>query len=72
MEEQLKLSRESMAGEVDTTMYRRIIGSLKYLVHMWPDLAFTVVYVSRFMYSTIDYDLVYPRGIGEAKLVSYG
>ena len=49
MEERLKLSRESTAEEVDATAYRRIIGSLRYLVHTRPDLAFSVGYVSRFM-----------------------
>jgi hypothetical protein len=33
MEERLKLRRESMAEEVDATQYRRIVGSLRYLVH---------------------------------------
>jgi hypothetical protein len=33
----------------DATQYRRLVGSLRYLVHTWPDLAFSVGYVSRFM-----------------------
>jgi hypothetical protein len=49
MEERLKLSRDSTAKEVDATEYRHIVGSLRYLVHTWPDLAFAVGYVSRFM-----------------------
>ena len=49
MEERLKLSRESTAEEVDATEYRRIVGSLRYLVHTRPDLAFAVGFVSRFM-----------------------
>jgi hypothetical protein len=49
IEERLKLSRDSTAAEVDVTQYRRIIGSLRYLVHTRPDLAFSVGYVSRFM-----------------------
>jgi hypothetical protein len=49
MEERLKLSRDSIAKEVDTTQYRRIVGSIRYLVHTRPDLAFAVGYVSRFM-----------------------
>jgi hypothetical protein len=49
MEERLKLSRDSTAKEVDAMEYRRIVGSLRYLVHTWPDLAFAVGYVSRFM-----------------------
>ena len=46
--EKLRLSRESTA-EVDSTHYRRLVGSLRYLVHTRPDLAFAVGYVSRFM-----------------------
>ena len=49
MEERLKLSHHSTAEEVDPTHYRRIIGSLRYLVHTWLDLAFAVRYMSRFM-----------------------
>ncbi|RLN40738.1 hypothetical protein C2845_PM01G40940 [Panicum miliaceum] len=89
MEEWLRLSHESMTEEVDATAYRRIIGSLRYLVHTRPDLALSVGYVSRFMErptvehmgavkrllcyiaDTIDYGLIYPRGLGETKLVGY-
>ncbi|XP_039778206.1 secreted RxLR effector protein 161-like [Panicum virgatum] len=49
MEEKLKLSRDSEAEEVDPTHYRRLVGSLRYLVHTRPDLAFALGYVSRFM-----------------------
>ena len=49
MEERLKLSHDSTAKEVDATQYWRIVGSLRYLVHTRPDLAFAVGYVSRFM-----------------------
>ncbi|XP_062186676.1 uncharacterized mitochondrial protein AtMg00810-like [Phragmites australis] len=49
MEERLKLSRYSDAEEVDAMQYRRIVGSLCYLVHTRPDLVFAVGYVSRFM-----------------------
>jgi len=34
---------------VDATQYRRLVGSLRYLAHTRPDLAFSVGYVSRFM-----------------------
>jgi hypothetical protein len=33
MEERLRLSQESTEEEVDATQYRRIVGSLRYLVH---------------------------------------
>lgn len=49
MEPRLKLSKRSSAPAVDATKFRRIIGSLRYLVNSWPDLAFSVGYVSRFM-----------------------
>ena len=34
---------------VDATLYRSIVGGLRYLVHTRPDIAFAVGYVSRFM-----------------------
>ncbi|XP_072146532.1 secreted RxLR effector protein 161-like [Setaria viridis] len=34
---------------VDATVYRSIVGSLRYLVNTRPDLAFAVGYVSRFL-----------------------
>jgi hypothetical protein len=49
MEPRLKLSKESKNPPVDVTLYRSIVGSLRYLVHTRPDLPFAVGYVSRFM-----------------------
>jgi hypothetical protein len=49
MEERLKLSRDSTTEEVDATQYRRLVGSLRYLAHTRPGLAFSVSYISRFM-----------------------
>jgi hypothetical protein len=34
---------------VDATQYWHLVGSLRYLIHTRPDLAFSVSYVSRFM-----------------------
>ena len=45
----LKLSKKSEKPTVDATKYRSLVGSLRYLVHTRPDLAFSVGYVSRFM-----------------------
>jgi len=49
MEPRLKLSKFSTAPSVDPTMYRSIVGSLRYLVNSRPDLAYSVGYISRFM-----------------------
>jgi hypothetical protein len=49
MEERLKLSRDSTMEEVDATQYRRLVGSLRYLAHTRPELAFSVGYVSWFL-----------------------
>lgn len=69
METKLKLSRESQNPCVDATEYRSLVGSLRYLVHTRPDLAFAVGYVSRFMekphsehLATVKYILRYIAG----------
>jgi len=49
MEEKLKLSWESTVEEVDPTHYRRLIRSLRYLVHTLPDITFAIGYMSQFM-----------------------
>lgn len=49
MEQRLKLSKHSDAPPVDSTGYRSIVGSLRYLVHTRLDIVFAVGYVSRFM-----------------------
>ena len=49
MEEQLKLMKANTTAKVDATLYRSIISGLRYLVHMRPDIAFVVCYVSCFM-----------------------
>ncbi|KAE8723501.1 hypothetical protein F3Y22_tig00012370pilonHSYRG00100 [Hibiscus syriacus] len=49
MEPRLKLSKESTSPPVDTTLYRSIVGSLRYLLHTRPNLAFSVGMVSRYM-----------------------
>jgi hypothetical protein len=49
MEERLRLSHDSTAKEVDATLYHRIVGSVRYLIHTRPDLTYAVRYVSRFL-----------------------
>lgn len=49
MEARLKLSKSSTNPPVDATLYRSIVGGLRYLVHSRPDIAFAVGYVSWFM-----------------------
>jgi hypothetical protein len=49
MEERLRLSHDSTTEEVDATLYRRIVGSLRYLIYTRPDLTYAVGYVSRFL-----------------------
>jgi hypothetical protein len=49
MEERLRMSRDSTKEEVGTMKYQRVLGSLRYLVHTGPDLAYVVGYVSRFL-----------------------
>nr|XP_020150942.2 uncharacterized mitochondrial protein AtMg00810-like [Aegilops tauschii subsp. strangulata] len=49
MEPRFKLSKVSTAPATDATEYRSVVGSLQYLVHTRPDIAYSVGYVSRFM-----------------------
>jgi hypothetical protein len=49
MEPRFKLSKESSAPATNATKYRSLVGCLRYLVNMRPDLAYSVGYMSRFM-----------------------
>ncbi|XP_058745995.1 uncharacterized mitochondrial protein AtMg00810-like [Vicia villosa] len=48
-EPRLQMSKDVDEDDVDATQYRRLIGSLRYLCHMRPGLAYSVGMVSRFM-----------------------
>ncbi|XP_014661096.1 uncharacterized protein LOC106804451 [Setaria italica] len=75
MEERLKLSCDSTTEEVDATQYRHLVGSLHYLAHMRPDLAFFVGYavkrILRYVAGTLDYGLHYPRCLEAAHFIGY-
>jgi hypothetical protein len=51
MEAKLKLSKTGDSSSVDSTEYRSLIGSLRYLLHTRRELTFSVNYLSRFMES---------------------
>ena len=49
MEARLQLRKVGTTMTVDSTNYRNIVGSLRYLVNIRPDLTYSVGYLSRFM-----------------------
>jgi hypothetical protein len=49
MEVRPKLSKNGTSPTVDATLYRSLIGSLRYLLHTRPELSFGVRYLSHFM-----------------------
>jgi hypothetical protein len=49
METRQKLSKSSTSPTVDASLYKSLIGSLRYLIHTRPDLSSAVNYLSRFM-----------------------
>jgi hypothetical protein len=56
MEPRLKLSKRSKAPAVDATEYRSVVRSLRYLVNIRPDLAYSVGIVSCYIEaSTMEY-----------------
>ncbi|KAI3818794.1 hypothetical protein L1987_12612 [Smallanthus sonchifolius] len=51
MTPKLQLTKDEDGEDADPTLYRKIIGSLRYLIHTRPDLSYSVGAVSRFMQS---------------------
>jgi hypothetical protein len=49
MEPGAKLDADKQGERTDATRYRRIIGCLRYLLHIRPDLSYSVGVASRFM-----------------------
>lgn len=47
MEEKLNLTREGTGELVDSTLYKQIMGRLRYLTAMGPDLVYSVGRLSR-------------------------
>jgi hypothetical protein len=49
MEHRLKLSKKGSRDAVDPSLYRSIVGGLRYFVHTRLDICFAVSYLSRYM-----------------------
>jgi hypothetical protein len=45
----MKLSTKRSTSEIDVTMYKSLVGSLRYLVHIMLDITFTLGFLSCFM-----------------------
>ena len=62
----LKLSKDMEGEDVDPTLYRQLVGSLVYLTHTRPDIAFAVSVVSRFLSSP-----KVPHWIADKRILRY-
>ena len=49
METKVQIHKDEAGKQVDATQFRSVIGSLRYLVHTCPDIAYSVGVVSRYM-----------------------
>ena len=49
LEARIKFTNEEGRSTVNSTVYRSLIGSLRYLTHTWPDPLFSVGILSRYM-----------------------
>ena len=74
---------------MDVTLYRSLIGSLRYLLHTRPDMTYSVSILSRYMMNptsdhwiaskrvlrylkgTIDFGLVYVKGVKNLNVIGY-
>lgn len=75
MELKLHLTKDKDGESVNETMYRKVIGSLRYLVHTRPDLNYSIGVVSKYMqdpkqshYAAIKHILRYVKGTTEYRL----
>ncbi|XP_050914648.1 secreted RxLR effector protein 161-like [Lathyrus oleraceus] len=50
-EPRLQLSNDTNEDDIDPAQYRRLIGSLRYICHTRPDLAYNIGMVNRFMHT---------------------
>lgn len=49
MESKIKIDKDEGGELVDSTLFRSIIGELRYLVHTRPDITYSVGVLSRYM-----------------------
>ena len=88
MEAQLKLKKGG-GRSLDATLFRSLIGSLRYLLHTRPDMTYSVIILSRYMVNptsdhwiaakrvlrylkgTIDFGLVYVKGVKNLNVIGY-
>ncbi|GAU25767.1 hypothetical protein TSUD_222240 [Trifolium subterraneum] len=59
----LKLEVDGSSETVDSTMFRQLIGSLRYLCQTRPDISYAVGYVSRFMSKPLKFHLLAAKRI---------
>ena len=59
----LKLLNDDTSEAVDATLYRQIIGSLKYLTNARPDICFAVNTLSQYMVEPIHVHLVVEKHV---------
>ena len=89
IEAQLKLNKEGGRRSMYVTLYKSLIGSLRCLLHMRPDMTYSISILSRYMMnptsdhwtttkrvlrylkSTIDFSLIYKKGMKDLNVVGY-